>query len=148
MRFRGTARPALSAIPVTTAVITWLPIGASLLLGTLVRGAIVVFGFSTDPARAASILCTALGALVGALWLHSAETGTTPRHLVRVSLIWVALTAVLRAAWLGSLIGGGWAGVARDYRIWNGQPGLIMLALVAVAPFLPRLWRRPTGPAS
>jgi hypothetical protein len=112
-----------------------------------VRGAIVVFGFSTDPARAASILCTALGALAGTLWLHSAEHGTA-RDLIRVSLTWVALTVVLRAAWLGSLIGGGWAGVARDYRIWNGQPGLIVLALVAVAPFLPKLWRRPAGPAS
>jgi hypothetical protein len=65
--------------------------------------------------------------------------------MVRLGLVWLGLTVLLRALWLGLAIGGGWEGIALDYPPGQSQPGVLVLALVGVAPFVLDWWRRPAG---
>jgi hypothetical protein len=65
--------------------------------------------------------------------------------MVRLGLVWLGLTVLLRALWLGLAIGGGWEGIALDYQPGQSQPGVLVLALVRVAPFVLDWWRRPAG---
>jgi hypothetical protein len=125
--------------------VTWLPIGAAVLAGTVIRSAVLLLGGEPLTATVACVACAFGGALVALLWVRNAALPGGRSNRVRLSLVWLGLTVLLRALWLGLAIGGGWEGIALDYQPGQSQPGVLVLALVGVAPFVLDWWRRPAG---
>jgi hypothetical protein len=125
-----------NTIPFATAFLAWLPIALGIVLGTLTRLVVFVFGGSRAALTAGSILGTGVGATVAILWLD--RSGEEPGWLgaIRLSAVWVLLSVAFRALWIGIVIGGGWTGVTMDYHVWDGQPWTITLALIAAAPLV------------
>lgn len=143
MQFRRVPRTPAS-LPIGAACITWVPIAIGIIAGTLARATVFVFGGRLHGAAAASIVCAGLGATLASLWFLTSTEEDDPRWTITVSGIWVLLSLAFRALWLGGVLGGGWSAITEDYRVWEGQPGLIVLGLVAAAPLLLKgLARRP-----
>lgn len=141
MLHRSAARDAFRPLPFSAVCITWAPVALGTILGTFTRATVYVFGGELHQAITATLLWAAVGAALSTLWVWiSAEYNW--RRAAQVSATWVLLTVGFRALWLGVVLGGRWSGILADYRIWEGQPGLIVLGLVAVAPVLPGIRRR------
>lgn len=136
------------AVPLQTIILTWLPIALGIIVGTLTRLVVFVFGGGRLPAAVGSVVCAALGAAAAALWLGASGDWPGRRHLWKVGVTWVLLTVLFRAAWVGLAIGGGWDAVVGDYRATEGQPLPFMLAVIAAAPLLAAWRTRRPGRAS
>ncbi len=118
--------------------VAWLPIALGLIMGTMLRMLVFVFGGGRLVAAGGSILCAALGTVGAMLLIRAGRTEGGVAVALKVSLFWVLLTVGFRATWFGLAIEAGWAGVLLDYKLWKGQPGLVIVLLVAAAPFLLR----------
>jgi len=142
VRVRRQTAPAQPNILFATACLAWLPIGLGIIIGTVTRLVVFVFGGGRNATALGSILCAGIGATVAVLWL--AHSGEEPGWLgaIKLSATWILLSATFRALWLGIVIGSGWKGVTMDYSVWDGQPWMIALTLIAVAPLLMEWTRR------
>lgn len=145
MQFHGTADQGSTPLKFSTALISWLPIAISLVLGTLLRAAVLVLGGTEHGAAVASILCAGAGAALAALWFTSSTEAGDWWTTWKLSALWVVLTIAFRALWLGVVVGAGWNGVALDYQVWDGKPGAVVVAVVAAAPFVLKGRRRVVG---
>ncbi len=146
MHVRTTSQLGGEPFPLTAALVTWLPIGIGIVLGTLARGATFVLGGGDFSALAVSVAFVLAGGLLALLWSADAMPTSSWVGLIKLSLCWLAVSAAFRALWLGTLLGGGWKGVIDDLKVWETRPGLVILVLVALVPwFLPALARSPSG---
>ena len=68
-------------------------------------------------------------------------------RLVRVSAILVALTVVFEFVFGHWVDEKSWAELAGNYAIWNGKLWPLVLASLAIAPFLWGRWVEPRKPA-
>ena len=140
MHFGRQEQRAPLSVPLQSAIITWLPIALGTVLGTIMRLVVFVFGGGKAAAAMGSILCASLGATGAVLWLGSSRERSSWLESLGVSVTWVLLTILFRAIWVGVALGGGWEGVTLDYQLRDGQPVVIMLAIVAAAPLIME-WR-------
>lgn len=125
-----------SAVPFWGAAITWFPILAGMVLGTLGRAAVLVVGAPRGLALAVGLGCIGLGVALGAVWFRASVEADDWRGVAKLAGIWAVLTVGFRACWLGVMLGGGWAAVGRDYRLDGDQPGLPTLLLVLLVPLV------------
>lgn len=142
MRFGRQAHREAITVSFETAFISWLPIALGIILGTVMRLAVFLFGGRQTPAAVGSILGAGLGAMLAILWLYCEEENSHWWVLLKVSVAWVVLSAAFRAMWIGLIIGSGWTGVTGDYDVRDGQPWAIVLGLIAAAPLALKLSRR------
>lgn len=143
MRVRRHVAGGPATIPLGTTIITWLPISFGIVLASLTRAATGLLGGGRWAIVAATTVICGLSVTAAASWLHATEQISNRWTALRLSLVWIALSIVFRALWLGEIIGAGWDGVLKDYRIWAGEPWTIVLCLVALGPLI-LTWRRRT----
>lgn len=136
MRFRQPRSSAPSAVPFWGAAITWFPILAGMVLGTLGRAAVLMIGAPGGVAAAVSVGCVSVGVALGAVWFRASVEADDWPGVAKLAAVWAALTIGFRGCWLGVVLGGGWAAVRRDYRFDRGQPGLPTLLLVLLVPLV------------
>lgn len=147
MRFGRPAHRAPITISFQTALIAWLPIAFGIMLGRAMRLAVVVFGGSQSTATGGSTICVGLGAMLAVLLLHGAREGFNWLGVLKISAVWVAVSIVFRAAWIGIAMGGGWTGVRKDYAVRDGQFWPIVLAFIGAAPLILEWWKpKPSNP--
>jgi len=125
-----------TGFPLGTALVGGLPIPVGMALGSVVRAVVLVAGGGEHVAAVGSILCTGLSAFLAAVWFERSVGFDSWWSVVGLSAIWALLTIGFRALWLGAIIGGGLPAVLSDYRLAGGNPGGVILAVVAAAPVI------------
>lgn len=141
MQFRRPSSSTRATVPFWGAAITWFPILAGMVLGTLGRATLLVVGAPQGVATAVSLGCVAAGVALGAIWFRASVEADDWRGVAKLAAVWAVLTIGFRGCWLGVVLGGGWAAVRRDYHFDGGQPGLPTLLLVFLVPLVLH-WRR------
>lgn len=141
MHFSKPRSSAPASVPIWGAAITWSPILAGMVLGTVGRAAVLMLGAPGAAAAAVSVGCVSAGVALGAVWFRASVEADDWPGVAKLAAVWAALTIAFRGCWLGLVLGGGWAAVRRDYRLDRGQPGLPTLLLVLLVPVVLH-WRR------
>lgn len=127
------------------AILVWLALMTIEVGHGILRGLLVTPVIGDLPARRLGVL---LGILINfgvtcvfIRWIRAETTG----QLLRVGILWVALTIVFEVG-LGLALGASWQRIAEDYDLLRGGLMPIGLAALAASPWLAhRLRRSPHG---
>src|SRR5688500_6859570 len=121
----------------------WLLLAVLMVLNGVLREGVLVPQVGAPGAGAVSaILGIAIILGTTGLFFHPLA-GAPMARLVRASAILVALTVVYEFAFGHWVEGQSWTELAGNYAIWNGRLWPLVLASLAIAPFLWGRWVRP-----